>query len=107
MLRNLGLSAAAAGLLISGCAFEDDRRYDGGRYRSGGYSAGAIDAQGGRTERRSRGYSAGDVENQGLLARARRAWCDDGAEVCYKNGRPDISDTRDRYGRRAAGRIDD
>lgn len=104
-MRHLGLSVAvAAGLLLAGCAFHDDR-YDGGRYRYGGYSA--ADQQGGLV-RRSRGYSTGEAENEGLLAKARggRDRCDDDAEVCYKNGRPDVSDTRDRFGRRAARRVE-
>lgn len=33
--------------------------------------------------------------------------CDRNAEVCYKNGRPDWSDTRDQFGKKAARRLRD
>ena len=104
-MRKLGLTAtAAAGLLLAGCAFDDDRN-DRGRYRYGGYSAGD---QGGRyvNRGRSQGSSAGATENSGSAVRGRSNYCDDNAEICYKNGRPDVSDTRDRFGRDAARRVD-
>ena len=104
-MHKLGLTAAAtAGLLLAGCAFDDDRN-DRGRYRYGGYDS---SEQGGRYggRSRSRGYSAGEVENSGSAVRGRSNYCDDNAEICYKNGRPDVSDTRDRFGRDAARRVD-
>ena len=103
-MRVISLTAAAiAGLLLGSCAYDNDR-YDGGRYRYGGYSAGDRD---GRYAGRGRypGYSAGDSNTSRALSR-RGSFCDDGAEVCYKNGSPDVSDTRDRFGRDAARRVD-
>ena len=103
-MRNLGLTATAAiGLLLAGCAFDDDGN-DRGRYRYGNADQGGRYGSSGRSQ--SRGYSAGEVENSNNAVRGRSNYCDDDAEVCYKNGRPDVSDTRDRFGRDAARRID-
>jgi hypothetical protein len=89
MPPRLGFALLAAGLALGGCAVDNDRYYGGRGYPRG---AGVYQGEG--------------VRDSDVLVPRRRAVCDPGDRLCYRNGRPNRAVTRDVFGRGAARRMD-
>src|SRR3954447_8308588 len=113
MTRTLGAFLAIG--LLAGCVTDGDYRGGGGlgdaadgpRLRPYGGLYGSNDPF---STSRPYGYGGapfgGRYNNDRPFRPSRHVVCDPDDRVCYKNGRPDRSETRDYFGKKAARRVD-
>ena len=124
-MPRLPLAALAAGLLLAGCAVDNDRYESRSTPRYGVYEGGYGGPYHGRSPNYGRSTYYGREPNYWFNRRgndnrdrdqARRqprfdrpendVVCDRRTEVCYKDREIDASETREKFGRDAARRVD-
>jgi hypothetical protein len=125
-MPRLPLAALAAGLLLAGCAVDNDRYESRSTPRYGVYEGGYGGPYYGRSPNYGRStyygrepnywYNRRDNDNNRNRDEARRqprfdrpendVVCDRRTQVCYKDKEIDASETREKFGKDAARKVD-
>ena len=125
-MRRLPLAALAAGLLLAGCAVDNDRYESRSTPRYGVYEGGYGGPYYGRSPNYGRStyygrepnywFNRRDNDNNRNRDEAKRqprfdrpendVVCDRRTQVCYKDKEIDASETREKFGKDAARRVD-